>query len=71
VSVSKHKSQRGRKIPNSANTQLHYKLSNLKKRDYFVGDSDDIVHMDWSSELSELKNLEPLYDDRDPDSYQR
>jgi hypothetical protein len=46
------------------------KLSRLKKRDYIVGDSDDIVHMDWSSEWSELKNLEPLSDDRDPDSQQ-
>jgi len=44
------------------------KLSRLKKRDYIVGDSDDIVHMDWSSEWSELKNLEPLTDDRAPDS---
>jgi hypothetical protein len=35
-------------------------LSKLKKRDYIVGDSDDLVHMDWSSEWSELKNLEPL-----------
>jgi hypothetical protein len=31
------------------------KLSRLKKRDYIVGDSDDIVHMDWSKEWSELK----------------
>ena len=38
------------------------KLRNLKKRDYIVGDSDDLVHMDWSSEWGELKNLEPLPD---------
>jgi prevent-host-death family protein len=31
------------------------KLSRLKKRDYIVGNSDDIVHMDWSKEWSELK----------------
>jgi hypothetical protein len=43
------------------------KLSKLKKRDYIVGDSDDIVHMDWSNEWSELKKLEPLSDDHDPD----
>jgi len=36
------------------------KLANLKKRDYIIGDSDDIVHMDWSSEWSELKNLDEL-----------
>jgi antitoxin (DNA-binding transcriptional repressor) of toxin-antitoxin stability system len=33
------------------------KLSRLKKRDYLVGDPEDIVHMDWSSEWDELKNL--------------
>ena len=26
------------------------KLANLKKRKLIVGDPDDIVHMDWSSE---------------------
>ncbi|HLK18434.1 MAG TPA: hypothetical protein VKT81_05735 [Bryobacteraceae bacterium] len=31
------------------------KLSRLKKRNYIVGDSDDIVHMDWLSEWTELK----------------
>jgi hypothetical protein len=31
------------------------KLSRLKKRDYIVGDSDDIIHMDWSKDWSELK----------------
>jgi hypothetical protein len=31
------------------------KLSRLKKRNYLVGDPDDIVHMDWLSEWSELK----------------
>ena len=31
------------------------KLSRLKKRDYVAGDSDDLVHMDWSKEWSELK----------------
>ncbi len=29
------------------------KLSRLKKRNYLVGDPEDIVHMDWSSEWSE------------------
>jgi len=33
-------------------------LSKLPKRDFIVGDLDDIVHMDWSSEWSELKNLD-------------
>ncbi|HXM44948.1 MAG TPA: hypothetical protein VN924_27165 [Bryobacteraceae bacterium] len=31
------------------------KLARLKKRDIFVGDPDDIIGMDWSSEWSELK----------------
>jgi prevent-host-death family protein len=31
------------------------KLSRLKKRDYFVGDSDDVLRIDWLKEWSELK----------------
>jgi prevent-host-death family protein len=31
------------------------KLSRLKKRDYIVGDPEDLVHIDWLSEWSELK----------------
>jgi len=31
------------------------KLDGLKKRNVFVGDPDDIIGMDWSSEWSELK----------------
>jgi hypothetical protein len=31
------------------------KLSRLKKRKCIVGDPDDIVHMDWLSEWTELK----------------
>jgi hypothetical protein len=31
------------------------KLARLKKRSLFVGDPDDIIGMDWSSEWSELK----------------
>jgi hypothetical protein len=31
------------------------KLSRLKKRNCIVGDPDDIVHMDWLSEWTELK----------------
>jgi hypothetical protein len=31
------------------------KLSRLKKRKYIVGDPEDIVHMDWLSEWTELK----------------
>ena len=31
------------------------RLSRLKKRDWFVGDPDDIIGMDWSNEWSELK----------------
>ena len=31
------------------------KLSRLKKRKYLIGDPEDIVHMDWLSEWSELK----------------
>ncbi len=31
------------------------KLSRLKKRDYIVGDPEDLVHMDWLHEWSELK----------------
>jgi len=34
------------------------KLSKLKKRNYLVGDPEDIVHIDWLSEWNELKNLE-------------
>jgi hypothetical protein len=40
----------------------------LKKWDYIIGDSDDLVHMDWSSEWSELKNLEPLTDGQGSES---
>ena len=29
------------------------KLSRLKKRNYLVGDPEDIVHMDWSAEWTE------------------
>jgi hypothetical protein len=31
------------------------KLSRLKKRDIIIGDSDDLVHMDWTGEWSELQ----------------
>jgi len=31
------------------------KLSRLKKRKYIIGDPEDLVHMDWLSEWSELK----------------
>ena len=31
------------------------KLSRLKKRKCIIGDPDDIVHMDWLSEWTELK----------------
>jgi hypothetical protein len=31
------------------------KLARLKKRSVFVGDPDNIIGMDWSSEWSELK----------------
>ncbi|MGA2215577.1 MAG: type II toxin-antitoxin system prevent-host-death family antitoxin [Bryobacteraceae bacterium] len=31
------------------------KLSRLKKRDYFVGDSDDVLRIDWLKEWNELK----------------
>jgi hypothetical protein len=31
------------------------RLSRLKKRNCIVGDPDDIVHMDWLSEWTELK----------------
>ena len=31
------------------------KLSRLNKRDYFVGDSDDVLHIDWLKEWNELK----------------
>ena len=34
------------------------KFSKLKKRNYLVGDPEDIVHMDWSNEWNELKNLD-------------
>ena len=33
-------------------------LSKLPVRDYIVGDPDDLVHIDWMSEWSELKNLD-------------
>jgi hypothetical protein len=31
------------------------KLARLKKRSAIIGDYRDIIHMDWSSEWSELK----------------
>ena len=31
------------------------KLARLKKRSIFVGDPDDIIGIDWSTEWSELK----------------
>ena len=31
------------------------RLSRLKKRKYLIGDPEDIVHMDWLQEWSELK----------------
>jgi hypothetical protein len=42
------------------NPPANDQLSKLKKRDYIIGDPDDFVHMDWSSEWSEMQNLEPL-----------
>ncbi len=33
-------------------------LSKLPKRDCIVGDPDDLVHIDWMSEWSELKNFD-------------
>jgi hypothetical protein len=35
------------------------KLSKLKKRKLLVGDPEDIVHMNWFSEWTELRNLGP------------
>jgi hypothetical protein len=65
---SKAESRRGAVPLPSMNPPAHDKLSRLKKRDYIVGNSDDFVHMDWSGEWSELKNLEPLPDRRGSDS---
>jgi antitoxin (DNA-binding transcriptional repressor) of toxin-antitoxin stability system len=31
------------------------KLARLKKRDVVIGDFNDLIHMDWSKEWSELK----------------
>jgi hypothetical protein len=31
------------------------KLDRLKKRDLVIGDFNDLIHMDWSKEWSELK----------------
>lgn len=31
------------------------KLARLKKHDVVIGDLDDLVHVDWSGEWSELK----------------
>jgi len=37
------------------------KLSRLKKRkSVIIGDPEDIVHMDWLHEWTELKNIEPV-----------
>lgn len=44
--------------PPSTKPQVDDKLSKLKKRDHIVGNPEDIVHMDWSSEWNELKNLD-------------
>lgn len=32
-------------------------LDNLKKHDFIVGDPDDLIHIDWSAEWTELRNL--------------
>jgi antitoxin (DNA-binding transcriptional repressor) of toxin-antitoxin stability system len=34
------------------------KLARLTKKDWLVGDPEDIVHMDWSQEWSEIKNAQ-------------
>lgn len=31
------------------------RLAKLKKRSLIIGNPDDLIHMDWSSEWSELK----------------
>ena len=36
------------------------KLSRLKKRNYLVGDPEDIVHMDWLHEWTEPSKFEAL-----------
>jgi len=40
-------------------------LSKLPVRDCIVGDPDDLVHIDWMSEWSELKNLDGPPDEPD------
>lgn len=40
--------------PLTTKSQINDKLSKLKKRNYIVGDSEDVVHVDWSSEWTEL-----------------
>lgn len=31
------------------------RLAKLKKRNWIIGNPDDLIHMDWSTEWSELK----------------
>jgi hypothetical protein len=62
VAASKIKLGGKRNAKSAKVSPVKDKLSNLKKRDYIIGDSDDFVHMDWSGEWSEMKNLEPLPD---------
>jgi hypothetical protein len=46
---------RKRKVLRIVPETMPDKLSRLKKRKCLVGDPEDIVHMDWLSEWSELK----------------
>jgi len=46
--------RKGRVLKIVPETKLS-KLSRLKKRDYIVGDPEDLVHMDWSREWGEMK----------------
>jgi hypothetical protein len=61
VEARKDKSPASSKL---ANTPQH-DLVNLKKRDCIVGDPEDFVHLDWTSEWTELKNLGSWPEDLD------
>ena len=37
--------------------ELPSRLSKLKKRDWVVGDPDDLIHIDWMAHWNEVKNL--------------
>jgi antitoxin (DNA-binding transcriptional repressor) of toxin-antitoxin stability system len=42
-------------VPDKPRAKKGSVLDRLKKHDHVVGDLDDLIHIDWSKEWSELK----------------